>query len=163
METKVFARSRKLLAKWRDIYEDRHGKGSWPGPNPTQLGYHRLAGSLIMSDTCNSARAAKKMIMDMAAAEVEQLARDAGTWDGMCAAEKEKATTCYVGDCMQHLRNILIDAMAEAGANLLKDELKESLEAFSAYERMSTEAMQLIRAVCVWRTPSDIQSTHLTI
>lgn len=49
---------------------------------------------------------------------------------------------------MQHLRNILIDAMAASATSLLKDELQESLDAFSAFERMSTDPMQLIRAVC---------------
>lgn len=147
IETKVFARSRKLLEKWLHIYEDRNGKGSWPGPKPLQVGYHRLARSLIMSDTCNSARAAKKLIIDMAATEVECRAREAGTWDSMSRSEQERATTAYVGDCMQHLRNILIDAMASGAASMLKDELQDSLEAFAAYERMSTDPMQLIRAV----------------
>lgn len=146
METKVFSRSRKLLERWKQIYEAKYG--TWPGPNPVQLGYHRLAGSLIMSDTCTAARAAKRLIIEMAAAEVEKLAREAGTWDDMSDAEKQKSTTSYVGDCMQHIRNILIDAMANSAASMLKDELQESLEAFAAYERMSTEPMQLIRAVC---------------
>ena len=47
---------------------------------------------------------------------------------------------------MQHLRNIILDAMAAAGAAHLKEELADSLEAFSSYERMSTDAMQLVRA-----------------
>lgn len=49
--------------------------------------------------------------------------------------------------CSQHLRNILLDSMASAAVVMLKDELQQSLEAFSAYERMSTDIMQLIRAV----------------
>lgn len=148
METKVFSRSRKLLERWQKIYEMKYGDGTWPGPKPLQLGYHRLAGSLIMSDTCTAARAAKRLIIDMAAAEVEKLARDSGTWDHMSDAEKQASTTSYVGDCMQHIRNILIDAMASSAASMLKEELQESLDAFAAYERMSTEPMQLIRAVC---------------
>lgn len=49
------------------------GSGSWPGPKPLQLGYHRLTGSLIMSDTCSAARATRKKIIDMVAAEVERV------------------------------------------------------------------------------------------
>lgn len=145
MELKVFARARRLLEGWQKVHEARFGV--WPGPKPSQLGYHRLVQSLIMSDTCNAARAAKRMIIDMAAGAAEERAKEAGTWEAMDDAERKMTTTCYVGDCMQHIRNILIDAMAAAAATLLKDELKDSLEAFSAYERMSTDPMQLIRAV----------------
>lgn len=71
-----------------------------------------------MSDTCSAARATRKKIIDMVAAEVERVARDEGTWNDMSDDEKEKATKCYIGDCMQHLRNILIDAMASSAASM---------------------------------------------
>jgi len=60
IELKLFARGRQLLDKVRSIYESKHGDGSWPGPKPVQLSYRRLAGALVMSDTCHAARAAKK-------------------------------------------------------------------------------------------------------
>lgn len=43
--------------------------------------------------------------------------------------------------------NILLDSMASEATALLKEELKDSLEAFSAFDRMCTDIMQLIRAV----------------
>jgi hypothetical protein len=147
IELKLFARGRQLLDKVRSIYESKHGDGSWPGPKPVQLSYRRLAGALVMSDTCHAARAAKDLIIEFAAADVEKALTDAGLWDGMDATQRQVATRAYVGDCTQHLRNILLDAMSRAASSLLKEELQESLEAFSSYERMTTEPIGLIRAV----------------
>lgn len=100
-----------------------------------------------MSDTCTTARSARRKIIEMAGEQVEQVARSEGTWDSMTDAEKDKSKLCYIGDCMQHIRNILIDAMAASAESMLKQELQQSLDAFSAFERMSTSPMQLIRAV----------------
>lgn len=100
-----------------------------------------------MSDTCNGARATKRLIMDKVKDEAEQMAREDGTWDTMSDEKRAEAVRCYVGDCMQHIRNILLDAMAAQAAKVLQQELKDSLEAFSSFERMSTDPMQLIRAV----------------
>eukprot|EP00966_Prymnesium_polylepis_P162305 3751223-Prymnesium_polylepis.1 len=135
MESKLFVRGRLLLTRCRTIYEQKHGEGSWPGPKPAQLGYQRLAGSLIMSDTCTAARAAKQQIIEFAATEVERLAREAGVWDDMDANTRKAATIAFAGDCMQHIRNILLDSMSSKAASFLSDELQESLDTFSSYER----------------------------
>eukprot|EP00966_Prymnesium_polylepis_P327746 7383587-Prymnesium_polylepis.1 len=79
------------------------------------------------------------------------MARAAGEWERMGAAERADAVKVYRGQCMQHIRNVLLDAMSGSGASFLKDELEESLDAFSSYERMSTDPMQLIRAVRAMR------------
>ena len=144
MESKLFAHCRKLLRKWKEIYEKMGG--TWPFPDPTRLGYHQLGGALIMSDTCNAARAAKRLIMANAAAAIEA---DIGAEAWALFSEDQKAakTRCYVGDCMQHLRNILLDSMTAAATKHLELELEESLDSFSSYARMSTDIMQLIRAV----------------
>lgn len=147
IESKLFARGRVLLQKWIDIYKEKNGSRTWPGPKPSQLGYHRLAKSLIMSDTCNAARAAKKLITERVATEVENMARQTAEWKKMTEQERQQSIECYVGDCMQHLRNILLNAMSAEAAKMLRAELHESLNAFSAYERMSTDPMQLIRGV----------------
>lgn len=149
METKLFARGRRLLCKWQQVHEDLFGVDSWGkdgGPKSSQLGYHRLVGSLIMSDTCNAARAAKRRIIELASEDVEKLAGPQ-LWSQLSDAQKETAGRAYTGDCMQHLRNILLDAMAKSAQLLLTDELEESLSAFSSYDRMTTDPMQLIRAV----------------
>eukprot|EP00966_Prymnesium_polylepis_P027037 625306-Prymnesium_polylepis.1 len=87
------------------------------------------------------------MIIEFAGAEVKKLAQEAGLWDQMSPQQQQEATEAYVGDCMQHIRNIILDPMAAAAESMLKGELEESLEGFSAFERMSTDAMHLIRAV----------------
>eukprot|EP00966_Prymnesium_polylepis_P237832 5500651-Prymnesium_polylepis.1 len=70
------------------------GDGSWPFPDPSRLGYHQLGGALIMSDTCNAARAAKRLIMEMAATAIEE---DMGpeAWAQLSTTEKEEKTRCY--------------------------------------------------------------------
>eukprot|EP00966_Prymnesium_polylepis_P131102 3032029-Prymnesium_polylepis.2 len=146
MESKLFAHCRKLLRKWKQVYEQMCGAGSWPYPDPSRLGYHQLGGALIMSDTCNAARAAKRLIMEMIARAIEE---DVGpeAWAELSAEQRVEKTRCYVGDCLQHLRNIMLDSMQAAATKHLSLELEESLAAFSSYERMSTDVMQLIRAV----------------
>jgi hypothetical protein len=105
-----------------------------------------LGGALIMSDTCNAARAAKRLIMENIASAIEA---DVGpdAWAALSNDERNAKTRTYVGDCMQHLRNILLDAMTGAATSHLASELEESLKAFSSFERMSTDIMQLIRAL----------------
>ena len=60
--------------------------------------------------------------------------------------EREKATRTHQQDCWQHLRNIFLAEMSKAQAAYMKDELKAELETFNAWERMSTEYSQLLRA-----------------
>ena len=49
-------------------------------------------------------------------------------------------------DCWQHLRNIFLKEMSAAQAKHVNEELKAHLEAFSSWERMTTEYSQLLRA-----------------
>eukprot|EP00966_Prymnesium_polylepis_P134522 3109074-Prymnesium_polylepis.1 len=146
MESKLFAHCRELLRKWKGVYEQMCGEGRWPFPDPSRLGYHQLGGSLIMSDTCKAARAAKRLIMDNAARAIEA---DVGpaAWAALSEEDQAAKTRMYVGDCMQHLRNVLLAAMSSAATSHLAAELEESLAAFSSFKRMSTDIMQLIRAV----------------
>jgi hypothetical protein len=102
---------------------------------------------MLMSDTCNAARATKRLLAEMA----EKAGRERiGTkaWEGMSEEEREKACKCHLGDCHDHMRNILIKAMAEAATDYLKGELDDSLDAFSSYDRMSVDPMDAIRAAC---------------
>eukprot|EP00965_Chrysotila_dentata_P092317 3047062-Pleurochrysis_carterae.AAC.3 len=62
----------------------------WTGPRPRAFALDRLAGSLMMSDTCNAARATKRRL----AAIVEAAAKDstgADRWESMSAAEQTAA------------------------------------------------------------------------
>ena len=65
----------------------------------------------------------------------------------MSDAAREKISTSFIGDCHQHLRNIIINAMAIAATDRLKEILEDDLAEFSSFERMSVDAMDLIRAI----------------
>ena len=53
----------------------------------------------------------------------------------------------YSGDCMQHLRNIFLDAMSAAASAHLKVALEDSLGEFAFHERMAPDGSALIRAM----------------
>lgn len=99
-----------------------------------------------MSDTCNAARACKRLIVEMAEAAGKAKIGEA-SWEAMSECEREKKCKTYVGDCHQHLRNIIINAMSIKATEYLKSELSESLAEFSSFDRMSVDGMDLIRAI----------------
>ena len=99
-----------------------------------------------MSDTCNGARACKRLLQSMAeAAGAEEIGKE--SWDAMSVGEREVKCKAYLGDCHQHLRNIIINAMSLKATSYLKEQLGDDLEQFSAYDRMSVDGNDLIRAV----------------
>ena len=49
-------------------------------------------------------------------------------------------------DCWQHLRNIFLKEMSSAQAKHVAEELKPHLDAFSSWDRMTTDYTQLLRA-----------------
>eukprot|EP00966_Prymnesium_polylepis_P051089 1182544-Prymnesium_polylepis.1 len=120
MEEKLMARGRKLIAKAKEVYEAKWGVGTWEGPDPAKLGIHQLSGSVIMSDTCTPARAAKRMIMEQVASAIE-IHIGAVAWALLSPEQKMDKTRTYIGDCTQHLRNIVLDAMSACGSKLLQD------------------------------------------
>ena len=150
IELKIFQHSRSLLVGWRERHENRFGSGSWAadgGPDPSQVGIHRLAEhALLMSDTCNAARAAKRMLASLAeAAARERIGEEA--WEAMSDEERDAKCKAYLGDCHGHLRNIIVKAMADAATSHLKVALEDDLSEFSSFDRMSVDGMDLIRAI----------------
>ena len=150
IDTKIFSHSRRLLQGWREEHERLYGAGSWGadgGPDPSQIGMHRLSEqTVIMGDTCNAERKAKRIVADLAlAAAKDKYGEEALA--AMSEAERERVSTSFIGDCHQHLRNILINAMSIAATDMLKDTLEDDLAEFSAFDRMSVDGMQLIRAI----------------
>ena len=150
IDKKIFAHARRLLEEWRTEHERRFGAGSWAaagGPAPGSIAMHRLTeDTLLMSDTCNAARACKRLI---AAAAMDSLRLKVGedAWAKLSEAQKAEKGKVYVGECHAHLRNIIINAMASAATAYLKDELRDSLSEFSSFDRMSVDGNDLIRAV----------------
>lgn len=149
IDTKIFAHSRRLLNAWRGEHEVMFGKGSWAadgGPSPDAIGLHRLSEqTLLMSDTCNAARAAKRMLAE-AAEKAGRLAIGDAAWAKLSEEQRERRCQVFIGDCHQHLRNIVINAMSIAATEHLKDVLEDDLAEFSSFERMSVDGMDLIRA-----------------
>ena len=109
IKTKIFEHGRKLLQRWKEVHEKRFGVGSWAeagGPDPDSLGLHRLTEhTTIVSDTCNAARAAKRILSEMALAAAKE-AMGADVWDVMSEAERNSKVATYLGDCSGHLRFI---------------------------------------------------------
>ena len=151
IEVKLFAHARRLLTIWKEEHEKMHGVGSWAKadmPAPDNVGLHRLAeNAVIMSDTCNAARATKRLVAEMAEA-AGRAKIGADVWEKMSEEEQQKKVKCHLGDCHGHLRNIIVKAMCGQATEYLKDKLGDSLDEFSAYDRMSTDGMDLIRAAC---------------
>jgi hypothetical protein len=67
-------------------------------------------------------------------------------WAAMSEAEQAHAARVHKLNCWNHLRNIFLNPMSKAQADLVAEELKEELEQFTAWERMSTSFDQLLRS-----------------
>ena len=150
IDEKIFAHGRRLLRLWKAAHELEHGDESWKlagMPEPDGLGLHRLSEqTLLMSDTCNAARACKRLLADAAERAGRQQIGEAA-WAAMSESERASKCKSRIGDCHQHLRNIVLNAAALGATGFLKDELGDSLDDFSAFERMSVDGMDLIRAI----------------
>jgi hypothetical protein len=150
VDQKLMTHGRRLLQGWKVEHEALHGEGSWQrdgGASPEGIGLHRLSEhTLLMSDTCNAARCAKRLLGTMAIdAVIEKIGKEA--WEAMSTEERGEKVGNYQGDCYQHLRNILIGALGQGATDHLKDAMEDSLAEFSSFDRMSTDAMDLIRAI----------------
>ena len=69
-------------------------------------------------------------------------------WEKLSEEERDAKYKLYRGDCWQHLRNIIIEAMAAAGDAYVKLRLEAdgSLAEFCPSERMEVEGSSLIRS-----------------
>ena len=99
-----------------------------------------------MNDTCNPARCTAKLVEQAVAAAVQERA-GATKWASLSTDERAAQTKMYMGECWQHMRNIVLDKMTVEASAHLQEELEESLKTFSSYERMSTDGMANVRAV----------------
>ena len=106
----------------------------------------RLAGGgAIISDTCNTARKTRRLLTEMIRAQaIEMIGLD--IYEAMTDNEKERVTRVHEFDCVNHLRNIILNAMSDAMSAHVAEELKLHLEAFSSWERLTTDFTQLLRA-----------------
>ena len=65
IDEKLFTHARRLLTLWKAEHERMHAEGSWEKagmPAADNVGLHRLSeNAVLMSDTCNAARATKRL------------------------------------------------------------------------------------------------------
>lgn len=150
VERKIFRHCRELLDKWRTCHDRKYGAGSWRsdgGPSLEAVGLHRLCeNSLLMSDTCAAAEATKRLISEMAMEAAKEVV-GADVWASMDEKTREAKYKVWLGDCHQHIRNIIINAMAKGATEHLTNMLSRDLAEFSSFDRMSVDGMDLIRAV----------------
>ena len=146
IETKCFAKLRDFLrrveAKFRELYPAEQ----WTGPKPEDLSMARLSGGGgIQSDTCNTAEKAKEILADMISkGKREMIGEEA--WAKLSAEQQQEVTRVHKLDCHQHMRNIFLKEMSKAQAAHVAAELKPHLDAFSAWDRVTTDYTQLLRA-----------------
>ena len=150
IDRKIFTHARELLVKWRAAHEKQYGEGSWVaagGPDPESIGIHRLSEeSLLMSDTCNAVRACKLLVAEAARkAGREQVGDEA--WEQLTEEQQHAKCRVYIGQCHQHLRNIIINAMQLKATDSLKQKLADSLAEFTSFDRMSVDVNDLIRSI----------------
>ena len=69
----------------------------------------------------------------------------AEAWDAMTEAEQAHATRTHKLNCWNHMRNIFLNNMSSEMSKLVAEELKPQLEAFSSWERMTTDFSDLLR------------------
>ena len=146
IESKCFDRLRTFLRRWKAQFLEMYPGETWTGPEANDLSMARLAGGGgLQSDTCNTAEKAKTILTEMIAQQAKtKLGSDA--WDAMTDEEQSTATRVHKLDCYQHLRNIFLREMSSAQSKHVADELKPHLDAFSSWERMTTDYTQLLRA-----------------
>ena len=149
IETRIFAYSRDVLGSWIAQHEKLNGEGSWAavgGPSPDSIGLHRLAeDTVLMTDTCNAARCTRRLLGESIMRTMQE---KVGTeaWEAMSIEERNEKYRFYRADCWQHLRNVLIKAMATASSSFLKEKMSENLSEFCSFERIEVDADAVIRA-----------------
>lgn len=146
IERRCFSRLRDMLRCWRDTFERMYPGEAWTGPDPAQCSLYRLGGGgALISDTCSTARLARKHLRDLIAEQVKQ-SIGSDVWDHMSEEEREAASRTHAVDCWQHLRNIFLAEMSRSQAAYVANELRPELDTFAGWERMSTDFSQLLRA-----------------
>ena len=144
IEDKCFARLRDFLAGWEATCKEMHPDHKWTGPDPVRCGLQALGhGGAIQSDTCTPARCTKRLLAAEVARQVKEKHPD---WGSLSDADQDAAVRVHCHDCWQHIRNIFLKAMSTAQSAHVKEKLSEELEAFSNWERMTTDFDQLLRA-----------------
>ena len=146
IESKCFARLRQHLTGWRDTCRRLHPDHAWTGPDPELCGLQRLGGGgAFISDTCSGARKTTGLLLAEVARQVKAKYEPAA-WAALSEAEQATAITAHATHCWHHIWNIVLKTQSTAQSAHVKEALKEELETFAAYERMTTDFDAVLRA-----------------
>ena len=151
IESKCFERLRGLLRGFKAHFEKLNPGKTFDGPDPERCSLYRLAGGgAVISDTCNAARKAKRLLAELIQKQAERTLRarmgDAA-WEALGEEARAEKLRVHQLDCWQHLRNIILGAMSAAQTRHVKAELENFLDKFSSAERMSTDFQDVLRAI----------------
>ena len=141
-----FERGREALGTWTEIHYDMFDDDD-PDlfPETSNVGLHRLGGGgLLQGDTCNQATLFKRLLAERIKSEC---AKWDPAWDTYSDAKRDEIARTHAGQCWNHLRCIWFGGASKAVGAVVKDDLADDLSNFSSYERMSTDIMNLVRAV----------------
>lgn len=149
IEKRILSYSRRILSDWLAAYDVANGAGSWAAaghPSPANIGLHRLCDdTTLVTDTCNGARCTRRLVQAAVLTAIEAKVGKAA-WEKLSEEERARKYQVHTCDCWQHLRNIIIEAMASACNETVKAAVEDDLAEFSSYERIDPEVMSLIRA-----------------
>mgnify|MGYP007078093354 CR=1 FL=1 len=142
---KCFARLRDLQIRWQKQFAKMFPGEPWTGPDPSRCCLGRLGGGgALIADTCNTARKIETILANIIAEEVKETI-GAAAWSAMSEADRVHACRVHKLCCWQHMRNIFLNNMSSAQEKHVADELKPWLDAFSAWDRMTTNFTALLR------------------
>lgn len=121
IEELCFARLRDLLVMWKKHHERMFPGAQWTGPDPQLCSLHRLAGGgALMSDTCNTARKTRRLMIELIEKQAEvAYRRQFGdeAWDTLPSDKRREELQVYQLDCHHHLRNIWLGHMSNKQVN----------------------------------------------
>jgi hypothetical protein len=143
---RLFKHLKTLLERLKEQYEKSFGRGSWLGPDPARLNLSLLGDQcLLMTDTCNTARASRRLLAELVEKAVEET-YDPTAWAALSKEQQQTKKSAPGADCWQHMRNICLDAMAAASNAHVKAKLEDSLEEFNAHQRIDPDMLSIIQA-----------------
>ena len=97
-----------------------------------------------MGDTCNTQQKVERLLGEMVAEQAKEVI-GAEAWGAMTEGEQVHATRTHKLNCWNHMRNIFLNNMSSEMEKHVAEELKPQLEAFSSWERMTTNFSDFLR------------------
>ena len=133
---KMIKRGETYLQRWEETTKRMYPSYNHDIPPSCAMNIGKLgSGGAVTSDTCNSARKTRRLLVDC----IEEAARD-------LSPDNENNHIIEV-DCYNHLRNVWLGGMIKALSTYLNDELSDELECIDSRLRVSPNIEMVLRAV----------------